>query len=72
MGRTKKPCEYCNEDHWDSESIGRNQVSVEIYPEANFIGVTAFLQNLSEEMEEVTFNIPMNYCPVCGRKLEGI
>ena len=65
----KKPCEYCIEDHWDSESIGKNQVSVEIYPEANFIGVTAYLQNLSEETEELTFNIPMNYCPNCGRKL---
>lgn len=71
MARAKKACEYCSEDHWDSEAIGQNQVSVEIYPEANFIAVTAYLQNLNGETEEVTFSIPMNYCPVCGRKLEG-
>lgn len=69
MTRSRKACEYCCEDHWDSENIGKNQISVEIYPEAGFIGVTGFLQNINEEMDEVTFNIPMNYCPVCGRKL---
>ena len=67
--RPVKACEYCEADHWDSEFVGRNQVSVELYPETNFIAVTAFLQSNDDEIQEVCFNIPMNYCPNCGRKL---
>ena len=73
MARARKPCEFCEAESFNSEDgSGKHQLYLEIYPENNFIGITSFATNENtEETEEICMNIEMNYCPVCGRKLEG-
>ena len=67
----KKPCEWCEGEQWNVFS-GQNghQLYVEIYPDSNYIGVTSFGADDSGESEELKADIPMNYCPNCGRKLD--
>jgi hypothetical protein len=67
----KKPCEFCENDNWYTED-GQNQhsITVEVYPENNVIGVTSFAPREDGEMDEINVSFEMNYCPVCGRKLE--
>lgn len=72
MARPKKPCEFCEQEQiWQTDYDARNVFgSVEIYPENFFIGVC--FQGKSDDGEqtfEQSFDIPMNYCPNCGRKL---
>lgn len=67
----KKPCEYCEDDNFfHQEGTNGAQLYVEIYPDANYIGITSFANDENGEMIEMTATIPMNYCPNCGRKLE--
>lgn len=67
MARKKEACEYCSEERF--ESIGEaHQLSVEWYPFNGYIDISSF--SSSEENEgELQYTIPLNYCPVCGRKL---
>ena len=69
----KKPCEFCENDQWWQES-GKNghQLSVEVYPAHNRIGITSFAHDENGETMEITAELEMNYCPVCGRKLETL
>ena len=67
----KKPCEYCEDDSFfHQEGENGAQLYVEIYPEANYIGITSYANDESGECFEMTATIQMNYCPNCGRKLE--
>lgn len=72
MARAKKPCEFCEAESYNqTEGTGKHSLYVEIYPDNQFIGITSFATNENtEEVEEICFEIEMNYCPVCGRKLE--
>lgn len=75
MSRIKKqgPCEYCEDEGTVfSEDVSSDlnlSLSVESYPENNFIDVS--LVGVSPEEREININweIPMNYCPKCGRRL---
>lgn len=70
-GRKQRPCEFCEEDNWYSkDGTGSHQLCIEVYPVNNFIGITSFADGSGGETEELQEEIEMNYCPVCGRKLD--
>lgn len=71
MARKKKPCEFCEGD-WDTnqDEVNGHQLCVEVYPENNFIGITSFALDEVGDTTELTADIPLNYCPNCGRKLD--
>ena len=71
MARRKKPCEYCENDLFPDYIEDRNGFCLwaEFYPLNNIIAVTAQANDEIGEMIERHFEIPMNYCPNCGRKL---
>ena len=67
----KKPCEWCGEDQIYQVVEAQNvSGQVEVYPDN---GVIAFwVQGMNDDGElktEESMDIPMNYCPNCGRKL---
>lgn len=67
----KKPCDMCGED-WSSDYIDHSNgycLWAEGYPFNNFIAVIAQANDEYGEMIEDRLEIPMNYCPKCGRKL---
>lgn len=64
----KKPCEYCDEELTMIVSDLGEDLTVEVYP-GKMIAAIAFFRNQSEELEQATCSIPMNYCPNCGRRL---
>jgi hypothetical protein len=70
-GRRRKPCEFCGDD-WFQQEDGKNRMllSVEVYPFNNFIGITAQANDEIGELQEISMQIPMDYCPACGRKLD--
>lgn len=74
MARRKKPCEFC-EDTWFSDSIDRrNGYSLwyEVYPYNNHIAVFAQAKDEEGELIEDCVEIEMNFCPVCGRRLNDV
>ncbi len=71
-GRKQKPCEWCEEEQIFRTDYDAKNVSgtVEIYPEQTLLAVC--FQGMSDDgalTHEQSFDIPMNYCPNCGRKL---
>ena len=64
----KKPCEFCEEELTTVQSDIGDDLTVEIYP-GHMIAAIAFLRTASGELEQATVQIPMDYCPNCGRKL---
>lgn len=74
MARRKNPCEFC-EDTWFSDPIEwRNGFSLwyEVYPYNNHISVIAQANDEEGELIEDYVQIEMNFCPVCGRRLESV
>lgn len=72
MSRKIKPCEYC-EDDWTTEyKEHRNGYCIwaEFYPFNSLIAFMAQANDEEGEMIEDAIEIPMNYCPNCGRKLK--
>lgn len=69
MPRAVKPCEFCSmEGTIDTDEFGQLQSTVEVYPDNNYIGFSVV--GLQEDKEvEIMYEVPMNYCPSCGRKL---
>lgn len=71
MSRKTKPCEYCEGDRVTliEENIDNLSIGADAYPENAFLGF--YIMGLSAEEKEVdlTFDIPMNFCPNCGRRL---
>ena len=74
MPRKKKqePCEYCEGD-WQSysalEGDDADKLTIDLYP-GHMISATAVLYNpRTEETEEVSVSVPMDFCPACGRDL---
>lgn len=74
MGRKPKaPCDFCEEEHYiEAESTAniRHQLIAEVYPFNGHIAVLSFAQDDCTDMQELAIEIPLNYCPQCGRKLE--
>ena len=67
----KKPCEFCQDD-WSSDyKDHRNGYCLwyDVHPFDNHIMVTAQANDEDGDLIEDGIDIPMNYCPVCGRKL---
>lgn len=73
MARARKPCDFCSED--------TEFLIEERYPHGCYHGlyyeidwsnryITFISQaEIDEETDEVSMDIKMNYCPVCGRKI---
>lgn len=71
-GRKQKPCEWCETEQIFRTDYDARNVSgtLELYPEQTLISV--WFQGMSDDgamTYEESFDIPMNYCPNCGRKL---
>ena len=60
MKHTKEPCPYCKNE-FDNKKVDVNEF------------ISAFIINgeLLVTSDTVEIFIPINYCPMCGRKLGG-
>ncbi len=72
MARKRNPCEWCDSEHIIRVLENCNQVdaTVEIYPDNGIIGIC--MQYMDEDgalAAEDGIDIPLNFCPNCGRKL---
>jgi hypothetical protein len=72
MARKKtEPCDFCDCGYGDVLRIGSedsDDLTLELYP-GHIISASAIMYNpRTEETYEATVSVPMNYCPVCGRK----
>lgn len=66
----KKPCEFCEmEGNIAEDAVNNLQLTIESYPYNNFIGICLTGLDANEREVEINFEIPLNYCPNCGRKL---
>ena len=63
----KKQCEYCEDELIVLSADNTNDLSVEIYP-GKMIYCGGWFKDESGEMIEGAIQIPLNYCPNCGRK----
>ena len=73
-GRKRNPCEFCGDELCGTDTAyveHRNGYCLwaEFYPFKNRIVVTAQANDEMGEMIEDSIELPMNYCPNCGRKL---
>lgn len=71
MGRKRTPCEWCGDD-WTSDYVEHRNMYclwLEVYPENNVMSAIAQANDEDGELIEDYIEIPMNYCPNCGRKL---
>ena len=73
MARKRKPCEWCEEDIFSDYIEGRWGYCLwyEVYPFNNHITVISQAQDEEGEMIEASVEIPMNFCPNCGRDLRN-
>jgi len=60
-GRMNKPCPFCKNE-FDNKKVDVNEF------------ISAFIINgeLLVTSDTVEIFIPINYCPMCGRKLEDV
>lgn len=77
MARRTKPCFFCEEE-WVSENDAmthdyegghHHSAWFEVYPFNHFMTVISHAQSPDSELDEIMFDINLNYCPECGRKL---
>ena len=73
MARRRKPCEWCEENITTDYVTHRNGYCLwaEIYPFNNVITPIAQANDEDGEMIEDYIEIPMNFCPNCGRDLRN-
>ena len=72
MARKRTPCEWCEGEHIIrlNESCRNVDAVVEMYPDNGFIGIgVQVINDEGEVTAEQDMEIPLNYCPNCGRKL---
>lgn len=72
MARKKKPCEFCNQETILrlAEECRNVDAVAEIYPDNGFMSVSVHgINDEGETTGEHEIEIPLNYCPNCGRKL---
>ena len=70
MAAKRPPCEYCEQGYGELVTVhspNSDDLTAEIYPG---VGIYVFAYSKDENGETCvdTLQIPMNYCPVCGRK----
>lgn len=66
----KKPCDLCCEEQFYVENgSNRHALHVEIYPESGVLSVYSYAEDNAGETEELQFELPLQYCPSCGRKI---
>ena len=67
----KRPCEYCEEEWASDYTEHRNGYCLwlEVYPHNNLMAAIAPANDENGEMIEDSIDIPMNFCPNCGRNL---
>lgn len=71
MARRKTtPCEFCEKEWLQGVEMKNASVAVEVYPDNVHIAIV--IQCIDDDGEmtgEESLDIPMEYCPKCGRKL---
>lgn len=71
MARRKTtPCEFCEQEWFQNVDMRNVSVAVEVYPENTHIAIN--IQGIDDDggmTGEESLDIPMEYCPNCGRKL---
>lgn len=70
MAKAKKPCEFCGEEWFQNIELPNARCYLEVYPDNIHIAVIVQSDSDDHEMNgEESIDIPLNYCPNCGRKL---
>ena len=74
MARRKAPCEFCEDTHFTDYIEHRNGYCLwaEIYPYNANISVICQANDENGDLIEDSIQIPFNYCPQCGRKVETL
>ena len=72
MGRKRTPCEWCDGDQIIriAEEARNVSAGLEIYPDNCFMAF--YVQGMNDDGElkaEESIDVPLNFCPSCGRKL---
>lgn len=76
MGRRKKWCEFCtpleeHDDEFKESYTSKHCVQMHVDQWKKKIEITSWADNeTTGEYEELFFEIPMNFCPICGAKME--
>lgn len=76
MGRKKKWCEFCDplaerDDEFEESYSSKHCIQMHVDPWHKVLQITSWADNEAiGEYEELNFDIPMNFCPVCGAKME--
>ena len=67
----RKPCEFCDGEYEPEYKTHRNGycIWIEVQPENNVMAFMAQANDDLGEMIEDYYEVQMNYCPNCGRKL---
>ena len=64
----KERCQFCEDELTQITADNTDKLLMEIYP-GKVICCFGYFQDQSEETIEAMVEIPMFYCPRCGRKL---
>lgn len=66
----KKPCDFCEQDQqMTQEGVNGHQLCVEFYPDNGLLAVTSFANDEVGESRELAIDLPVNFCPECGRRI---
>lgn len=60
----QEPCKYCISGETGQAII--SEIDTNVYLENGWVEV----ETLDEDIDRVQFSAKINYCPMCGRKLE--
>ncbi len=75
MARSRKECEYCTDsdsiisENWQYTNRNGFRLWVDFQTEDRTICVNGQANDEDGYMLEDFIEIPLNYCPVCGRKI---
>ena len=64
----KKPCEFCDDELIQIKATNTDDLVMEVYP-GKVIICFGYFTSEAGECVEASVEVPMNYCPNCGRKL---
>ena len=68
MAKKKEPCWFCESEHMDSTESRGLQLTAEVYPDNELIGIVVSGNPDGGEFVEMQMEIEMHFCPMCGRK----
>lgn len=74
MARKRKACEFCEDNVYGDYVEDRNGYCLwfEFYPFNRVLSVISQANDEDGEMIEHDITFDVNFCPVCGRKLEHL